>query len=144
MTSFFENNFKTHLLLLILITPIEIFVICLMMTGVLCGHHQNVIIDQKHRHHITSPSSVSSISTIIYKLKLKRVWGKKHVEMGESCSLHTSYLIGNQIRQKRFNLTGASHYFLNSKFSRSTARFDGEEGSNMGRICTVASQKQVR
>ena len=63
--------------------------------------------------------------------------------MGESCSLHTSYLIGNQIRQKRFNLTGASHHFLNSKFSLRTARFDGEEGSNMGRICTVASEKKV-
>lgn len=71
------------------------------------------------------------------------------MEMGESCSLHTSYLVENQIRQRRFNLTGASHHLPNSKFSPGTALCDGKEGRTWDEFahqvsCVIEIGKVVR
>ena len=91
MTSFLENNFKTHLLLLILIRPIEIFVgswlACCVDTITMYWEHQ-------HTNYSPLPTERAHLFLTPHSIQLIRLK-----------SNHT----------KRFNFTGASHHFPESR-----------------------------
>ena len=124
VTLFLENNFKTHLLLLILIRPIEIFV----------RRWLAICVDNIKNHWIgTQPPPLLSSTNIRP--------GSKVEEMGEIFVLHllTPYSLSDWKSNltKPPNYTGGSRHFPNSPLCCSRpVRLGGQEGSNMGRICT--------